>query len=78
MATKGYTFCIESNSEEIVNTPALTTLIKENLKLENDIIVIKSRLKANADFSSSKMIYCVSKYYMNTMKVKKSLLWNLF
>ena len=44
-ATKGYTFCIESNNEEIVNTPALTTLIKENLNLENDIIVIKSRLK---------------------------------
>ena len=42
---KGYTFCIESNNEEIVNTPALTTLIKENLNLENDIIVIKSRLK---------------------------------
>ena len=45
MTTKGYTFCIESNNEEIVNTPALTTLIKENLNLENDIIVIKSRLK---------------------------------
>ena len=44
-ATKGYTFCIESNNEEIVNTPALTTLIKENLNLENDIIVIKCRLK---------------------------------
>ena len=44
-AKKGYTFCIESNNEEIVNTSALTTLIKENLNLENDIIVIKSRLK---------------------------------
>ena len=32
MAMKGYAFCIESNNEEIVNTPALTTLIKENLK----------------------------------------------
>ena len=78
MATKGYTFCIESNNEEIVNTPALTTLIKEILNLENDIIVIKSRLKNKCRLFVIESDLLRDQILHEYDESEKSLLWNLF